>query len=181
VSSGSPPALAEPVRSEGSGKRGTDERFTELPTEVGLDLDLSSVVAPAPEVVLTDLLAQGSAPRAVWPTEQPAVAAAAQTPAQAAESPSRVTDSAPPVVVAARSEAARHDGLPDENLTQTPTEVLLDIDVGTTTGFPHTIDRGARPEAERGRNGPSVLEPIDLQLDLGQPQARPKQRAGRSA
>jgi len=186
-----PPPLAEPVGSEGSDRRVMDERFTELQTEVGLDLDLSSVLAAAPEVVLTDLLARSSAERAASPAQRPAVAAPAEAQAQTAESASRVADSAPPAVSPAvgptRSEAASHGGLFDENLTTTPTEVLLDIDVGTTTGFSHTTDRAAprlstqRPDAERARNDASALEPIDLLLDLSQPQVRSRQRAGRSA
>jgi hypothetical protein len=162
----SPPPLAERARSEGSDKRATEERFTQLPTEVGLDLDLGSVVASAPEVVLTDLLAPGSTERAS-PAEEPVAAAA---PAQ------------PPV------QAAKLEGPSDDNLTQTPTEVLIDIDVGTTTGFsPATVGaaprlNSQRPEAERStRNTPSKLEPIDLQLDLSQSQGRSRQRAGRGA
>jgi hypothetical protein len=156
-----PPPPAEPVRAEGSDKRATEERFTQLPTEVGLDLDLGSMVAGAPEVVLTDLLAPGSAERASRAEEPSAAAASARAPTQAES---------------------------DDNLTQTPTEVLIDIDVGTTTGFSPTIDRAGprlnpqRPEAERStRNAASKLEPIDLQLDLSQPPARSKQRAGRGA
>jgi len=102
-----PPPLAEPARSEGSDKRITEERFTQLPTEVGLDLDLGSVVAAAPEVVLTDLIAPGN-------TEHASPAAAT---AQAA------------------AQVASLGGPLDDNLTQTPTEVLIDIDVGTATSL----------------------------------------------
>jgi hypothetical protein len=164
---GSSHLLAEPVGSEPSDKRASEVRFTELPTEVGLDLDLSSVVAAAPEVMLTDLLAR--AERAASPIHQPAVAAAAATQAtvQTAASASTFVDPALPVVGADRPGAAGHGPLSDDNLTQTPTEVLIDLDVGTATGFSHT-------------NRPT-LEPIDLQLDLSQPQVRFGPRAGRIA
>ena len=151
---GSPAPVAEPVRSEGSDKRGAEERFTQLPTEVGLDLDLGSVVASAPEVVLTDLLAHGRTGRAALPAQEPV-------------------------------EAARPSGPADENLTQTPTEVMIDIDVGTTTSLTdRTVPRPnpQRAEGERGARGaPAGLGPIDLQLDLSQSQTRSKQRAGRGA
>jgi hypothetical protein len=155
-----PPTVVEPARSEGSDKRTSEERFTQLPTEVGLDLDLGSVVAGTPEVVLTDLLAPGDAERAS------PVAAPVQAPVH----------------------AGNPDGVLDDNLTQTPTEVLIDIDVGTATAL-STATIGAaprmnlqRPEGERStRDAPAKLEPIDLQLDLSQSQPRAKQRAGRGA
>jgi hypothetical protein len=86
-----------------------------------------------------------------------------------------------PVVDLAPAKAAA-GGFPDEHLTQTPTEVQIDIDVGPTTGFSDTVGRSGgrlgltrRPEAEAPRK-PS-LEPIDLQLDLSKPEARIRRRS----
>src|SRR2546422_6261875 len=64
-----------------------------------------------------------------------------------------------------RSEAASHGGLFDENLTTTPTEVLLDIDVGTTTGFSHTTDRAA-PRLSTQRRSEEHTSELQSRLHL---------------
>jgi hypothetical protein len=66
--------------------------------------------------------------------------------------------------------------------------VLIDIDLGGTSRFPGTIGQPAprvvplqRPETERSRNTVPTLTPIDLQLDLSQPEIRTKRREEKSA
>ena len=75
-----------------------------------------------------------------------------------------------PIADLVRPDAASRRDLSDDQLTQTPTEVSIDIDVGTATDFASTI----------GRSGPRTkasMDPIDLQLDLSQPQTRSKRRS----
>jgi hypothetical protein len=127
------------VTAEGADKRGFEERFTELPTELGLDLDLSSVLASAPS---RRLEAEPSAPPA------------------GDEPPRRAVASPPPA-----SAPSEHPFAPDDRLTTTPTEVAIDIDVGTASGFTRS---------------PTVVEPIDLQLDLSQPDPKGKRREEQS-
>jgi hypothetical protein len=134
----------------------TEERFTELPTEIELDLDLSSVIRPVVPGGNTDMPAQ---PGAEGPI-----------PARAPE----------PVAANSINEPAP---LNEERMTQAPTEVLIDIDVGARTGFPDTNGQPSprvvplqRSEAERSRNAEPTLAPIDLQLDLNQPETKIKRR-----
>jgi hypothetical protein len=169
-----------------------DERFTELPTEVALDLDLNTAVAATPE--LTDLIAPGDADRAASRAHEPAASTVAPVPpaaskeaeasAKEVEAPARGSDASPRSAV----DLPRPDGLgrrdlPDDQLTQTPTELSIDIDVGTATDFASTVGRPGprlhpqRPESERGRNAPASMDPIDLQLDLNQTPAKSKLRS----
>lgn len=157
------------------------ERFTELQTEMGLDLDLSSFTMPPaadePAAVQPPAVAREPAQHAV--AEQPA---AARGPAVAQE------------VVIAQGQAGAPSSdaskgsieFPDEQLTSTPTELSIDIDVGSAIDHPAPITRGAprlslprRPESEQSVNTPSAIEPIDLQLDLDQPDTKARRRAGR--
>jgi hypothetical protein len=159
-----------PGKDRGEDQRPIDERFTELPTEVGLDLDLNTAVASAPE--LTDLLAAGDTGRVASRAQESAAASAAQSaaPIKEAEGAARSADAAAPVAHVARTEAAGRREISDDQLTQTPTEVSIDIDVGTATDFASTI----------GRSGPRTkasMESFDLQLDLSQPQTRSKRRS----
>ncbi len=204
---------AESTRSGGSQapgggetKRGLEGSFTELPTEVGLDLDLSSVIARAAPADAADVWLDLNEPRVQ--AAAPAAAAGSRIVAETAEpppvrdssrehKPSLVERADPPrsaggetakIFSAVRSEAAPRAGQSDEQLTQTPTEVLIDIDVGATTSFSGMVDRPATrlppmngPEAERPRNTSSPLGPIDLQLDLSQPETKTPRRGGRSA
>ncbi len=242
----------------GSGREsGSDERFTELPTEVGLDLDLSSALIPvegeAFDSPKTEITAQASARSSVPPSraaeaapaphqfpdesltqaptevsldidvgpttglprsiERPAAAAPATwSPAQpipieraaapaATEVPPGWTTDFPttvpeptapapssthPAAQPSRSAepAPAREEFADESLTQAPTEVLLDIDVGTSTGFPSSIERPTAPRivarqlpgTARAASGGAALGPIDLQLDLSQPDSRNKRR-----
>jgi hypothetical protein len=167
----SPATRAGQDRPGGKEQHPIDERFTELPTEVALDLDLNTSAAGAPE--LTDLLKPGDAGRAPTQAERRAAAApAAASPARAQEAATaaRAPDAEPVSVDLARSQAAAQHELAEDRLTQTPTEVSIDIDVGTATDFATTV----------GRPGPRTkpsMDPIDLQLDLSQPQTRSKRRS----
>jgi hypothetical protein len=181
-------------------ERSLGDRFTELPTEVGLDLDLSSVVKPAApdNTPLIDTLEQQADDRLPVQARQrtDAAALAEPTPGEPAAGGSPAADAAtaPAALEAERPAAfAPHKGhgageFADENLTQTPTEVSIDIDVGATTDFVTTVGWPAlrastpqRPEAGRPRNTAAALEPIDLQLDLNQPELNSKKREKRSA
>ena len=157
------------------------EGFTELPTEMGLDLDLSSIAMPAaadePAAVQPPAVAREPAQHAV--AEQPA---AARGPAVAQE-----VVIAQGQAVAPSSDASKGSiEFQDEQLTSTPTEISIDIDVGTAIDHPTTNPRGAprfslprRPESEQSVSTPSTIEPIDLQLDLDQPETKARRRAGR--
>jgi len=156
--------VAQPA--DAAGRRDAGERFTELPTEVGLDLDLGTVTVAAPAIGGNTLMRHFDALAPLQPLE-PAAGNAAASSAASTETPA----------------AAAVPGLHDEHLTQTPTELSIDIDVGTATGCPNTIGRPAtrvvpfeRPDPERTRAGVTPLEPIDLQLDLTQPETRSKRR-----
>gem|GEM_PF-1600944 len=212
VATGSTRSPAGPTRAGGSRapaggetKRGLEERFTELPTEVGLDLDLSSVIAQAAPADAADVWLDLNEPRL---QVAGAAAAGSRTVAETAPQPAArdssrehkpsLVERADParsaeretavVVSAVRSEAGSRAAQSDEQLTQTPTEVLIDIDVGATTSFSGVVDRPATrlppmngPDAERPRNTTSPLGPIDLQLDLSQPETKAPRRGGRSA
>ena len=166
----SPATRAGQNRAGEADQRPIDERFTELPTEVALDLDLNTAAASAPE--LTDLLTPGNVDRAgARAGEAAALAPAAQPPAAVARpaAPAPVREASMPAADLVRPEAGRRD-LSDDQLTQTPTEVSIDIDVGTATDFASTIGRpGPRTKAS--------MDPFDLQLDLSQPQTRSKRRS----
>jgi len=172
-----PRAPGQAARSErptGADERNTraspdEERFTELPTEAGLDLDLSSRIVPVEPF-----------------TADPEPAGAAQTTPQAPQP--IVADSLPVpaahVVVAPR--------FADDQLTQTPTEVSIDIDIGEPSHLAGTVGQPItrvvpllRPEAERPKNTvTATLAPFDLQLDLDQPETGtggPKPREEKSA
>jgi hypothetical protein len=78
-------------------------------------------------------------------------------------------------------------GLTDNQLTQTPTEVSIDIDVGEPSRISNTVSQPAtrvvslqRPDVERKNTGPALV-PFDLQLDLGQPETKTKPRGEKSA
>jgi hypothetical protein len=163
--------------------RELEERFTELPTEVGLDLDLSTVAMASAPSPLVEFHLPAEASRGAAEAWQLAAAAPPDGagPAPATPRASIGEGGTRPVVDLAPAKAAA-GGFPDEHLTQTPTEVQIDIDVGPTTGFSDTVGRSGgrlgltrRPEAEAPRK-PS-LEPIDLQLDLSKPEARIRRRS----
>ncbi len=172
-----PRAPGQAARSErppGAHERNTqaspdEERFTELPTEAGLDLDLSSRIVPGEPF-----------------TPDPEPAGAAQTTPQA--SPPIVADSLP--VPAAHAVVAPR--FADDQLTQTPTEVSIDIDIGEPSHLANTVGQPItrvvprlHPEPERPRDTvPATLTPFDLQLDLDQPETgtgAPKPRKEKSA
>jgi len=180
----SPPTQAEPT------KHGSDERFTELPTEAGLDLDLTSVVAATGAgSERADVRPQLRDDPLARRTRQPVAGALSRgepTPLDKAGAGRVPAATPPPPPVSTPSEARRAVDLSDEQLTQTPTELAIDIDVGTTTDFSSTIGRGApavaparQGESERTAKPPSMLDPIDLQLDL--PESKNKPRTQRSA
>jgi hypothetical protein len=165
----SPAARAGQDHTHEADQRAIDERFTELPTEVGLDLDLNTSAAPAPE--LTDLLAPGNTGRAPARTEAPAAATVASAaPADPSAAAARAHEASMPAADFGRPDAGGRRDLSDDQLTQTPTEVSIDIDVGTATDFASTISRSGP------RSKPS-MDPIDLQLDLSQPLTRSKRRS----
>jgi hypothetical protein len=164
----SPAARAGQDHAREADQRALDERFTELPTEVGLDLDLNTSAAPAPE--LTDLLVPGNTGRAPARTEAPAAATASPAPAVAPAGAARAQEANMPAADLMRPDAGGRRDLSDDQLTQTPTELSIDIDVGTATDFASTISRSGP------RSKPS-MDPIDLQLDLSQPLTRSKRRS----
>jgi hypothetical protein len=193
----------QPAQGGGAEKQGVEERFTELPTEVGLDLDLSSVLAAQARQsgAPTEALVQWDDDRRPAQTGQQRTDAAPpreRTPVEPAPAePAGASPLASDAVLAAAEPeppaAVPHKvpgpgAFPEENLTQTPTEVSIDIDVGSTTDFASTVGRPAlrvtsaeRSEAGRAKGAASALEPIDLQLDLDQPELNSKQRRQRSA
>jgi hypothetical protein len=218
------PASADSSKSGSTGlatRAAHEQRFTELPTEAGLDLDLSSALIPmqaapfdlleeagsgateSPAPVPAAFAGASAAAQAVRATEAlakevelaPAPEAAAKAapadeelamPAPAAEASAKA---APAAEATAKAAKPGRDTFHDEQLTQTPTEVLIDIDVGTTSGFSGTIGRPTasrvvplqRPESDRTRSAAPPFEPIDLQLDLSQPESRNKRRGEKSA
>ena len=190
-----PPAAASDgpkSRPGGEEQRAADERFTELPTEMGLDLDLSSVAMPAAPQVVADVGTQGGLDWTSPEVPQPAVSDEPAVDQQPAVAPAPAQSAVAQEVVIVRghavapsSEASKGPNeFQDEQLTSTPTEVLIDIDVGTVIDEPSTIAREAprfslprRPEPEQPADTPSSLDPIDLQLDL--PETKPRRRAGR--
>jgi hypothetical protein len=168
----SPPTQGEPT------KHGSDERFTELPTEAGLDLDLNSVAATGADSERADVRRQLRDDPLARRTRHPVADALSHgepTPLDKAGAGRVPAATPPPPPVSTPSEARRAVDLSDEQLTQTPTELAIDIDVGTTTDFSSTIGRAAPAVAKP----PSMLDPIDLQLDL--PEAKNKARTQRSA
>jgi hypothetical protein len=190
----------QPAQGEEAEKQTLEDGFTELRTEVGLDLDLSSVVAattPERAATLDARLQSDGDLRPAQREHQRAEAASPDEPAAVQQAPAEAADSRSPPVEAAMTAADAEPAaasahgpaaFPDENLTQTPTEVLIDIDVGATTDFATTVTRAAlrvpsaqRAEAARGKGAPAPLEPIDLQLDLTQPELASKKRQQRSA
>ncbi|HEX4596785.1 MAG TPA: hypothetical protein VH278_03285 [Burkholderiaceae bacterium] len=123
----SPAARAGQDHAREADQRALDERFTELPTEVGLDLDLNTSAAPAPE--LTDLLVPGNTGRAPARTEAPAAATASPAPAVAPAGAVRAQEANMPAADLMRPDAGGRRDLSDDQLTQTPTELSIDIDV----------------------------------------------------
>ena len=218
------PASADSSQSGSTGpatRAAAEQRFSELPTEAGLDLDLSSALIPM-QAAPFDLLEETGSGTAESPAPAPAAFAGASAAAQAAratealaqqvalapapEAPAKPVPApeastktapagaasakpAPAAEASAKAAKPARDTFPDEQLTQTPTEVLIDIDVGTTTGFSGTIGRPAasrvvplqRPESDRSRSAAPPFEPIDLQLDLSEPESRNKRRGEKSA
>jgi hypothetical protein len=164
-------------------KRGL-ERFTELPTEVGLDLDLSTVARGGVDANSTLNVPPTRAPVSSEAPQQPV-----ETTVPAAAVPAKPDERRPSAAVSQpRTDAASGQGaeFPDEHLTQTPTEVSIDIDVGTATSFPSTSGLSAsrfslprRAETAPTSGPATALEPIDLQLDLNQPESKTRRRAGR--
>jgi hypothetical protein len=180
----SPAAGAAQEHADAGQQHAIEERFTELPTEVSLDLDLNTTAAATPE--LTDLLVPGNIDRSAPRTNEPAAAASPPVPTaptKEAQGAGRAPEASPPVADLVYSEGAGRREISDDQLTQTPTEVSIDIDVGTATNFASTVGRSGprlhpqRLEAERSRNAPAPLEPIDLQLDLNQSQTKSKLRS----
>jgi hypothetical protein len=212
----------------------SEGRFTELPTEVGLDLDLSSALIPV-EGEAFDLPGDKSAsglaaaapqlsrtpPPSLGRDGVPAGGSLTQVPARdgfPAESQTQVptevsldidvgrstgfgypstdfprTVEQPPATAPASAWSApqppravepSHDReeFPGESITQVPTEVSLDIDVGPSTVRPTTLRAAARQraEADRPARGGMAPGPIDLQLDLSQADSKSKRRDGKS-
>jgi len=148
----SPPTQAEPT------KHGSDERFTELPTEAGLDLDLTSVIAATGAgSERADVRPQLRDDPLARRTRQPVADALSRgEPTRSTRRAGRVPAATPPPPpLSTPSEARRAVDLSDEQLTQTPTELAIDIDVGTTTDFSSTIGRGAPAVAPHGKANPS--------------------------
>ena len=143
----------------------TEERFTELPTEVALDLDVGTRSAAneptEPMLVFEPLPAAGTESRPM-PAKDIGAERIPATTAKAEMTP-----------------AVPAPGALEERLTQTPTEVLIDIDVGPTTGLsgitsaaePTRVDPAEGAVAQRPRGNGTASGPIDLKLDLP---ARPK-------
>ncbi len=146
---------------EGNVAEPYEEHFTELPTEVAIDLDLNTRVSAedgtAPAVRDADETGELKPPH---PACDPAVA---PTPPEA---------------------------FADEHLTQAPTEVSIDLDVGESSRFNREVDPAgptptgaARDPPERSQPGNPMLTPdwasLELQLDLGP--ARAPRRETRSA
>jgi hypothetical protein len=180
--------------------RALGERFTELPTEAGLDLDLSSALIPI-EASRSDLLEAMSTGASVLDAPQARAAEAGAEPALGAEAlaePALACEALAKQALPSEALAKEgrtpstagpgRDAFPDDQLTQTPTEVLIDIDVGTST-VPGAIGRPTssrvvplqRPEPDRPRSAAPPFEPIDLQLDLSKPESRNKRREEKSA
>jgi hypothetical protein len=172
-----------------------------LPTEVGLDLDLSTAVAAQARqsAAPTEALVQwdddrrpaqtgqqrtdAAPPREPTPVEPAAAEPAGAGPRASDEAVLASADPQPPATVPHKVPGP--GAFPEENLTQTPTEMSIDIDVGATTDFASTVGRAAlrvtsaeRTEAGRAKGAASAL---DLQLDLNQPELNSKQRVQRSA
>jgi pilus assembly protein FimV len=152
----SPAIEARSAKTGGPETRGFEERFTELPTELGLDLDLSSVAAGPATVSPVTVSPAGAVPaEARRSVEARSAEAGSAKPVE-----ERAAAQTPEPPAPAPAPAEEHP-FPDDHLTTTPTEIAIDIDVGTST-LP------AEP--------PLKLEPIDLQLDLSKPESKGKRR-----
>jgi hypothetical protein len=170
--------------------RALGERFTELPTEAGLDLDLSSALIPI-EASRSDLLRAMSTGASVLDAPPALGAEALAEPGLASEAlaePALASEALAKEAGTPSTAGPGRDAFPDDQLTQSPTEVLIDIDVGTST-VPGAIGRPTssrvvplqRPEPDRPRSAAPPFEPIDLQLDLSKPESRNKRREEKSA
>ena len=134
-----------------------------------MDLDLSTLTKPPAPLIAPEELVLHPAGQATPQGPQPGMA----------NDP-----------LAANVAAVARIAYPETQMTQTPTEVSIDIDVGepshpsSAVGPPGTrVVPLQRPDAERKAGAPA-LAPFDLQLDLDQPETGtggPKPREEKSA
>jgi hypothetical protein len=162
-----------------------DPQFTELPTEVAMDLDLSTLVMPAAPMLTAEELAARNAGAPASHAPQPGLGDSSQAtaaPGAVAARRAPASDAAPASRIVL-TELPTRAGFADDQLTQTPTEVSIDIDLGEPSR--NTVNQPAtrvvplqRADAERKNTGPA---PFDLQLDLDQPETKNKPRGEKSA
>jgi len=151
----SPPTPARPDPLERAEKRVGGDRLTELPTAFALDEDVSFEDAAVPEVVLTDLIERGGSDSVPTRRHGPGVADPAgahrAVDGVSIDSGARAAGATPPIAAAARPDAAARGAGSDDSLTQAPTEALIDIDVGPTTGLSDVMGQ-TKPKQGAGRN-----------------------------
>jgi hypothetical protein len=164
-----------------------DESFTELPTEMGIDLDLGSLTIAPPQ----------SDPA---PLNEPSVfAGRASKPVPAAQDPGAERVPVRAIVNWKEPAAGRTSpgelpvsaaGAPfaEEHLTQSPTELNIDLDVGVPSrlGDARSSQGGAvlplsRAAVVRNKDAALAPAPVDLKLDLPAAEARDRSRGDRSA
>ena len=158
-----------------------EERFTELPTEMAIDLDLGSLTRlpktdEATTLGLPNLFGgrvNQSDPDPVPPS--PVVDPETDKAVLNWREPSGAPRNAPGELPASPSSAT----FPEEHLTQSPTELSIDLDVGEPSRLSETKPASAasvlplaRAMAARAKAAPPPLAPIDLQLDLTKNEGR---------